>query len=93
MLTPRSIRWSLNLVLLAMVANPTGSIAQKSGLPEISLPEPVKLSSQDDHQRLMDLLHITEVRRGRDGNKKESPFYANYDESKANPYPDRKSVV
>jgi hypothetical protein len=35
----------------------------------------------------MDLLHITDVRRGRDGNNKESPFYANYDESKANPYP------
>ncbi|MGA2197297.1 MAG: acetylxylan esterase [Bryobacteraceae bacterium] len=36
----------------------------------------------------MDLLHITEVRRGRDGNNKDSPYYANYDESKANPYPD-----
>jgi hypothetical protein len=86
-LTPRSIRWSLNLALLTLVANPTGSIAQKGMPPEINLPEPVKLSSQEDHQRLMDLLHITDVRRGRDGNNKESPFYANYDESKANPYP------
>ena len=50
-------------------------------------PDPVKLTPQEDHQRLMDLLHIKEVRRGRDGNNKDSPYYANYDESKANPYP------
>ena len=87
MLTPRSIRWSLNLALLTLVANPTGSVAQKTTPPEINVPEPVKLSSQEDHQRLMDLLHITEVRRGRDGNNKDSPYYANYDEAKANPYP------
>jgi hypothetical protein len=36
----------------------------------------------------MDLLHITEVRRGREGNDKTSPYFANYDESKANPFPD-----
>ncbi|MBZ5624603.1 MAG: acetylxylan esterase [Acidobacteriia bacterium] len=74
------------MALLALVANPTVATAQQSRTPG-SLPEPVKLSPQDDHQRLMDLLHITEVRRGRDGNNKESPYYANYDESKANPYP------
>ncbi len=87
MLTPRSIRWSLNLALLGLAANPTGGVAQKAMPPEINLPEPVKLTSQEDHQRLMELLHITEVRRGRDGNNKESPYYANYDEAKANPYP------
>jgi hypothetical protein len=43
--------------------------------------------TQADHQRLMDLLHMTTIRRGRDGNNKESPFYANYDEAKANPFP------
>ena len=49
---------------------------------------PIKLTKEQDHQRLMDLLHITEIRRGRDGNNKDSPYYANYDESKANPFPD-----
>ena len=34
---------------------------------------------------MMDLLHITEIRRGRDGSNKSSRYYANYDESKANP--------
>src|ERR1035441_4650146 len=43
--------------------------------------------TQEDHQRLMDLLHMTPIRRGRDGNNKESPYYANYDEAKANPFP------
>src|ERR1017187_8765625 len=43
--------------------------------------------TQEDHRRLMDLLHMTTIRRGRDGNNKESPFYANYDEAKANPFP------
>src|SRR5258708_9011292 len=35
----------------------------------------------------MELLNIKELRRGADGNNRESPFYANYDEAKANPYP------
>ena len=37
---------------------------------------------------MMDLLHITSIRRGRDGGNTNSPFYANYDEAKANPYPE-----
>jgi hypothetical protein len=49
---------------------------------------PVRLTDQLDKQRLMDLLHITTLRPGRDGSNKQSPNYVNYDESKANPYPD-----
>ena len=40
-----------------------------------------------DHQNMMDQLHITSLRRGRDGNDSTSKFYANYDESKSNPFP------
>ena len=36
---------------------------------------------------MMDLLHITSIRRGKDGMNTNSPFYANYDEAKANPFP------
>lgn len=36
---------------------------------------------------MMDLLHITSIRRGKDGNNTNSPFYANYDEARANPFP------
>jgi hypothetical protein len=48
---------------------------------------PVKMTSQEDHKRMMELLKIKELRRGADGNPK-SERAANLDESKANPYPD-----
>jgi hypothetical protein len=51
-----------------------------------NLPPPVHLTAAEDHQRLLDLLHITELRHGVNNDPK-SPSYANYDESKANPYP------
>jgi hypothetical protein len=38
---------------------------------------------------MMDLLHITELQRGRNGTgDRKDPNFANYDESKANPFPD-----
>jgi hypothetical protein len=48
----------------------------------------VQLTAQEDRQRLMDLLHITSLRIGANGSNPQAPNYANYDESKANPYPD-----
>jgi hypothetical protein len=45
-------------------------------------PPPAQLTSEQDHQRMMDLLHISSLRRGPDGDPK-SPNAANYDESKA----------
>src|SRR5215831_18948647 len=36
---------------------------------------------------LLDLLKITSLRPGRNGSNKTDPNFANYDESKANPYP------
>jgi hypothetical protein len=44
-------------------------------------------ATEQDHQRMMDLLHITSLRRGKDGNNTNSPFYANHDEARANPFP------
>ena len=48
----------------------------------------VQLTVQEDQQRMMDLLHISSLRRGADGRNAEAPNAVNYDESKANPYPD-----
>lgn len=42
---------------------------------------PQQLTAEQDHQRLMSLLHINSLRRGADGDPK-SPNAANYDESK-----------
>src|SRR5579864_3258271 len=46
---------------------------------------PVHLTSEQDHQRMMGLLHIQSLRRGPDGDSKSSNA-ANTDESKVAPY-------
>ena len=50
-------------------------------------PAPVLLTTQEDHARTMALLGIKELRRGANGSNPQADNYANYDESKANPYP------
>jgi len=50
-------------------------------------PSPTQIASQEDRQKMMDLLHITSLRSGANGSNPQAPNYANYDESKANPYP------
>lgn len=42
---------------------------------------PVHLTSQEDLQRLMGLLHITELRRGANGRDPHAPNAANYERS------------
>lgn len=71
----RSVRWSLGLIgLVALAAD--------------NLTGPVQLTPQQDRERMMGLLHITApLRNGADGRNTQAPNYANYDESKANPYP------
>ena len=50
---------------------------------EASPNQQAALSAEQDHTRMMQLLHITSLRRGADGDRK-SPNAANMDESKAN---------
>jgi hypothetical protein len=47
-----------------------------------------RAATEADYQRMIRLLGITALRPGRDGSHTNAPNYANYDESKANPYPD-----
>lgn len=47
---------------------------------------PVELTAEQDHQRVLDLLRISSLRAGPDSDPAR-PHAANYDESKANPYP------
>ena len=49
--------------------------------------QPVQLTAEQDHQRLMTLLGIASLRPGADGSNPQATNAANYDESKANPYP------
>jgi hypothetical protein len=50
-----------------------------------SSPAPVQLTAAEDHQRILDLLHITQLRLGVNQSGKEPAV--NYDEAKANPWP------
>jgi hypothetical protein len=49
-------------------------------------PAPVNFTADQDHQNMMDQLGIKALRPGPSGNEN-APNHANYDESKANPYP------
>jgi hypothetical protein len=71
----------LSLLLLAGIAGAQGQ-AQRTGS---QLQPPVELTSEQDHQRTIDLLHIAELRRGPDGDPT-SAHAANFDESKVLPY-------
>ena len=63
----------------------TALLLSTSGLAQQSSSAPAHLTAEQDHQRMMDLLHIASIRPGADGDPK-SPHAANYDESKAGPF-------
>ena len=51
------------------------------------LPPPVEMTAEQDHRLMMDKLGIGALRQGANGRDPNAPNAANYDESKANPYP------
>ncbi len=80
--------WVLGFMLSASVmvaaAGPDDSPkASDAGSP----PPPVQLTAKEDHKRLMELLKIKELRPGANGRDPKAQNAANYDESKANPFP------
>jgi hypothetical protein len=72
--------------LLAFLLQPVKGGAGPSQQEASAVLPPVRLTAEQDHQRTMDLLHITSLRRGADGDRN-SPNAANYDEEKAKPDP------
>ncbi len=54
---------------------------------------PVQMSSDEDLARIMKLLGVKVKRQGKDGMSPSNPNYANYDESKANPFPNYPDVL
>jgi len=84
--TRASMRRFSGIVVLAFLLPPVKSDARGRHQDTTSAPPPVHLTAEQDHQRIMDLLRVTSLRRGADGDRK-SPNAANYDEAKANPYP------
>ena len=58
----------------------------------LSLPEPKNWTAAQDHQQMMEQLGIKALRPGPSGNEQD-PNHANYDETKANPFPDLPDVL
>ncbi len=48
----------------------------------------IQQASEEDRRNMMEQLRMTSLRQGADGRNPNAPNAANYDESKANPYPD-----
>jgi hypothetical protein len=60
--------------------------AGANGVAQTSAAPPVTFTAEQDHQNMMEQLGIVALRPGPSGDEK-APNHANYDESKANPYP------
>ncbi len=71
-------------VSLVLICTDAGS--GQSASPVSSAPAPVTFTAEQDHQNMMDQLGIRTLRPGPSGNP-DALNHANYDESKANPYP------
>jgi hypothetical protein len=78
-------RWRCSSALFAVAMFLPSNAPAQAGPASDTLAPPVHLTSEQDHGRLMALLHISELRRGPDGDPK-SPNAANVDESKVPPY-------
>ena len=83
-----SIRWPVALILVILVVEQLAGRANPVAPQDANASKsPLITTAQQDHQRLLDLLHIKSLRKGADGTNAQAPNAANYDESKANPYP------
>jgi hypothetical protein len=89
-------RWTKPLLTATFTLLAAGSsqlLAQFAPEPQKPLPPPaVNWTAEQDHQNMMDQLGIKAVRPGPSGNESD-PNHANYDESKANPYPNLPDVL
>jgi len=78
----------LGLSLLILLTVSIGAVTAASQLSQnsASLPAPVVLTAEQDHQRLMDLLKTVKLRPGANPRSLDPTNQPNYDETKANPY-------
>ncbi len=81
-----SSRYRLGLLCLGLaVVGEQVALTQSSASTAV-LPPPATFTADQDHQNMMAQLGIKALRPGPSGNES-APNHANYDESKANPYP------
>jgi lysophospholipase L1-like esterase len=77
-----------NLVGRQSPAPVSGAVQAKAS----GLTQPMNWTAAEDHQNMMDQLGIKALRPGPSGNES-APNHANYDESKANPFPNLPDVL
>ncbi len=75
----------LLLAITFAIANPPRTLAQTRAAAE-PVPPPATFTDEQDQQNMMKQLGIRALRPGPSGDEK-APNHANYDESKANPFP------
>jgi hypothetical protein len=75
------------LCVLLVLLSGESITAQQNRRPANDQWAEIRRLTAEDHQRMMDLLGIKSLRPGRNGMNPQADNYANYDESKANPYP------
>lgn len=77
------------LLLLSLGIHPLSNAFAQASQPSASAAPapPSQAESEQDRQKMMDQLHISSLRPGADPRNPNSPTAVNYDEAKANPYP------
>src|SRR3569833_2275304 len=75
------------LIFLMVAAAATSVAAQAPVVGQGNYPQPVTFTADQDQKNKMDQFGIKALRPGPSGDEK-APNHANYDEAKANPYPE-----
>jgi hypothetical protein len=74
-------------VVIGLILSATTAFAVDHSKVTADLKPPVTLSAEEDHRRMMQLLGIQSLREGANGRDPNAANAANYDEAKANPFP------
>ncbi len=91
LLPPSAAVQTFHLIALFAAAACTDAVAQGQGA-SARARAPVVFTTQDDPRNMMEQLGITRLRTSRSPNE-DSPNAANFDEAKANPYPELPAVL
>ena len=84
--------WPLALYPSFVYGQRASVAAEAHAPPTADLPQPINWTAQQDHQNMMEQLGIKALRPGPSGDEN-APNHANYDESKANPFPNLPDVL
>ncbi len=90
---PKLLIIAKHLAFVILIATAAASLAtaQFPGMPmtpaERARREAQQRATEADHRYMMDILHLTSLRPGANGNNPHAPNADNTDEAKANPYP------